>query len=88
MTLDRFLQALRAPSGWLLGAIFAAWLFAVARAPIDSVQGVIQKILYVHPPLAFAAYLGFALTAISGLLFLWRGHESYDRLANHLSVAA
>jgi heme exporter protein C len=81
VTLDRFLQALRAPSGWLLGAIFAAWLFAVARAPIDSIQGVIQKILYVHPPLAFAAYLGFALTAVSGLLFLWRGHESYDRLA-------
>lgn len=79
--LDRFLHALRGPSGWLLLALFAAWLFAVARAPIDSMQGVIQKILYVHPPLAFAAYLGFLLTALGGALFLWRGHESYDRLA-------
>jgi len=79
--LERILVALRAPTGWLLAAIFATWLFAVARAPLDSMQGVIQKILYVHPPLAFAAYLGFTLTALCGLVFLWRGDESYDRLA-------
>jgi heme exporter protein C len=79
--IDRFLRALRGPSGWLLAALFAAWLVAVARAPLDSMQGVIQKILYVHPPLAFAAYLGFFVTAIAGALFLWRGDESYDRLA-------
>ena len=58
-----------------------AWLATVVRAPLDSVQGVIQKILYVHPPLAFAAYLGFSLTALGGALFLWRGDESWDRLA-------
>jgi len=79
--LDRSVRALRAPTGWLLAGLFAAWLVSVARAPIDSVQGVIQKILYVHPPLAVAAYLGFALTAIGGALFLWRGDEAWDRLA-------
>lgn len=78
---DRFFAALRGPSGWLLALVAAAWLAAVARAPIDAVQGVIQKILYVHPPLAFAAYLGFALTALAGAAFLWRGDESWDRLA-------
>lgn len=78
---ERILQALRGPSGWLLTALTALWLACVARAPIDSVQGVIQKILYVHPPLAFAAYLGFALTAIGGAIFLWRGDEAWDRLA-------
>lgn len=75
------MQALRGPSGWLLALLVAVWLASVARAPLDSVQGVIQKILYVHPPLAFAAYLGFALTAIGGFLFLWRGDEGWDRLA-------
>jgi heme exporter protein C len=59
----------------------ALWLAVVARAPEDSVQGVVQKILYVHPPLAFAAYLGFALTALGGALYLWRGEEAWDRLA-------
>jgi heme exporter protein C len=78
---DRLAARLRAPTGWLLAALAAVWLVSVARAPEDSVQGVIQKILYVHPPLAFAAYLGFALTAIGGALFLWRGDEAWDRLA-------
>jgi heme exporter protein C len=63
---DRIAARLRGPTGWLLVALAAAWLVAVARAPEDAVQGVIQKILYVHPPLAFAAYLGFALTASAG----------------------
>jgi heme exporter protein C len=75
------MRALRGPSGWLLALLTIVWLVSVARAPIDSVQGVIQKILYVHPPLAFAAYLGFALTAIGGAIFLWRGDEAWDRLA-------
>lgn len=79
--MDRTLRALRGPSGWLLAALFVVWLAMVARAPIDSMQGVIQKILYVHPPLAFAAYLGFTLTAIGGALFLWRSEESWDRFA-------
>ena len=51
------------------------------QAPIDSVQGVIQKILYVHPPLAYGAYLGFAITAISGGIYLWKEREDLDRLA-------
>jgi heme exporter protein C len=78
---DRIAARLRAPTGWLLAALAVAWLAAVVRAPEDAMQGVIQKILYVHPPLAFAAYLGFALTAIGGALFLWRGDEGWDRLA-------
>jgi heme exporter protein C len=78
---DRLAARLRAPTGWVLALLAAAWLVAVARAPEDSMQGVIQKILYVHPPLAFAAYLGFVLTALGGLLFLWRRDEGWDRLA-------
>jgi heme exporter protein C len=65
----------------LLLVILVLWLAAVARAPEDSVQGVIQKILYVHPPLAFAAYVGFFLTALAGGLFLRRGDEAWDGLA-------
>lgn len=79
--MDRMAARLRGPTAWLLAALALAWLVAVVRAPEDSMQGVIQKILYVHPPLAFAAYLGFALTAIGGALFLWRGDEGFDRLA-------
>jgi heme exporter protein C len=67
--------------GWLLGALCVAWAWSVARAPIDSVQGVIQKILYVHPPLAYGAYLGFLVTGIAGGLYLAKRRETWDRLA-------
>lgn len=65
----------------LAAALGVAWAWAVWQAPLDSVQGVIQKILYVHPPLAFAAYAGFIGSALAGALFLARGDERYDRFA-------
>jgi heme exporter protein C len=64
-----------------LAVLAAGWAYAVWQAPLDSVQGVIQKILYVHPPLAFACYAGFIGTAIGGALFLARGDERFDRFA-------
>ena len=74
-----------APAARTTAALFyglvAAWAVSVWLAPIDAVQGVIQKILYVHPPLAFGAYLGFACTALFGALFLWKGDERWDRWA-------
>jgi heme exporter protein C len=80
-TSERIAVGLRGPTGWVLALLTLAWIVSVVRAPEDSVQGVIQKILYVHPPLAFATYLGFVLTAVCGALFLWRRDESWDRLA-------
>ncbi len=70
--------------GWLgypLLLLLAVYAWAVIAAPIDNVQGVIQKILYVHPPQAYGAYLGFIITAISGGLYLWTRREEFDRLA-------
>jgi heme exporter protein C len=68
-------------SGAVLAILFAAYAWLVIGAPVDSMQGVIQKILYVHVPCAFAAYLGFIVTALCGVLYLWRGDERYDRVA-------
>ncbi len=67
--------------GAALAVLTAVYAVVVWRAPLDRVQGVIQKILYVHPPLAFAAYLGFAITGVAGALYLLRRDEAYDRLA-------
>jgi heme exporter protein C len=71
----------RTASGALLAVLLVAYVWTVATAPIDSVQGIIQKILYVHPPLAYGAYLGFVITAICGALYLWKHDERWDRLA-------
>jgi heme exporter protein C len=79
--LDRFAAAAVRPTGIALALAAPVWLWLVARAPLDSVQGVIQKIVYVHPPCAFAAYLGFFLTALGGGFYLWRRDEGWDRFA-------
>ncbi|MCK5362566.1 MAG: cytochrome c biogenesis protein [Gammaproteobacteria bacterium] len=73
----RTLQA----SGLALAGLAVAAATLVITAPTDRVQGVVQKILYVHVPCAFAAYLGFAITAIAGVLYLWRNDERFDRVA-------
>jgi heme exporter protein C len=79
--LDRLAARAVLPSGILVAAAVPLWLWLVLQAPLDSVQGVVQKIVYVHPPCAFAAYLGFALTALGGALYLWRRDEAWDRFA-------
>ena len=74
-------SALDRASGGVLALLGLLWAIGVWRAPVDAMQGAIQKILYLHVPCAFAAYLGFGLTALFGALYLWRRDERYDRFA-------
>ena len=71
----------RTVSGAVLGILLITYVYMVVTAPIDATQGVIQKILYVHVPLAYGAYLGFVVTALSGAFYLWKADEKWDRLA-------
>jgi heme exporter protein C len=68
-------------SGLILVALLALWAALVINAPIDSAQGVVQKILYVHVPCAITSYLGFAITGLSGALYLWKNQDRFDRVA-------
>ena len=68
-------------SGTLLAGLLGLYAVLVVRAPLDAMQGVIQKILYVHVPCAFAAYAGFLVTAVGGALYLGLRQERFDRLA-------
>ncbi len=78
--------AVRVGSAPALGAaalaVLGLWLgLVVWYAPIEQVQGVVQKIFYVHIPAIIPTYLGFLLTAIGGVGFLRTRRESWDRLA-------
>ncbi len=68
-------------SGALLALLTVAFAVGVWSAPGDAIQGAIQKILYVHVPAAFSAYLGFFVTAVASALYLRSGDERHDRLA-------
>lgn len=50
-------------------------------APADAVEGIVQKIFYLHVPAAIAAYLAFAAVLVGGVLFLWNESPAADRLA-------
>jgi heme exporter protein C len=78
---ERFIGSARW-SGWLALATLAVWLWMVFFfAPIEAVQGLVQKIFYVHVPCWPPAYLGFVLTAVGGIGFLATRSDGWDRLA-------
>ena len=50
-------------------------------APTERIMGIVQKIFYIHVPLAFSAYMGFAGVFISSIMFLWKKDLSWDTAA-------
>ncbi len=59
----------------------ALWLWMVGDAPVERVQGIVQKIFYAHVPCWPPAYLGFLLTAVFGIGYLRTRAEHFDRMA-------
>jgi heme exporter protein C len=58
-------------------------------APNDADQGFIQKIFYLHVPLAIGALLGFMVAAVQAILHLRSGNPSWDvrsYVSIHISV--
>ena len=59
----------------------AAGLAAALTAPPDQLQGDLQRLMYVHVPAAWLAYLSFAITFGASAGWLWRRTARLDRLA-------
>ena len=72
---------------WLgaLCLIGVAWLLlaGLVLSPRDVVQGESVRIMYVHVPSAWIAYLAFVITAVSSAAYLWPRTRSltWDRIA-------
>ena len=70
---------------WL--GIAAAASFVVASvmalfwAPTDAVQGNVYRILYVHVPLAWLAYLAFVVVFLASVGWLWTKNPLFDAIA-------
>ena len=52
-----------------------------SSCPPDANQGDAQRIMYVHVPSAWLAYLSFGVTALSGIAYLWRRDLRFDAVA-------
>jgi heme exporter protein C len=70
--------------GWAaLASLVVLAVLALAVAPPDAVQGDAQRLMYVHVPAAWLAYLAFGVTAAASALYLWPRTRStvWDRVA-------
>ncbi|MEO6496929.1 MAG: cytochrome c biogenesis protein [Solirubrobacteraceae bacterium] len=80
------LRSLSIATAVTLTAAFALGFF---YAPMDADQGVIQKIFYVHVPMAIVALLGFVAGAIFAIQHLRSGDRRHDMrsyVAIHMSL--
>jgi heme exporter protein C len=69
--------------GWLSAVALAIGLvMAFGVAPRETSQGNVQRIMYVHPPLAWVAYVAFAVVAAASIVYLVRRRPAADRLAH------
>lgn len=63
-----------------LASIVSALVFGFL-APTDAVQGTVQKIMYVHVPSAWLAYLAFVVTLVGSVSYLATKNLTWDRRA-------
>jgi len=53
----------------------------VFYAPMERVQGVVQRIYYFHVPMAWVAYLAFLVVLVASVMYLWKRDMKWDRVA-------
>ncbi|MBI1733980.1 MAG: cytochrome c biogenesis protein CcsA [Candidatus Rokubacteria bacterium] len=69
--------------GWLASlAIAGGLVMGFGVAPRELTQGAVQRIMYVHVPLAWVAYLAFGVVFVASALYLARRSPAADRLAH------
>jgi heme exporter protein C len=50
-------------------------------APTERIMGDVQRIFYLHVPLAISAYVGFTTVFVASIMFLWRKNLFWDTVA-------
>jgi heme exporter protein C len=62
-------------------ALAGAQVLGFLTSPADRDMGHLQKIMYVHVPAAWNAFIAFFIVAVASLAYLWKGRERHDLLA-------
>jgi heme exporter protein C len=64
-----------------IAAVVATQTYSIANSPAEADMGHLQKIMYVHVPAAWMAFLAFAVVFIFSVRYLWNARENDDLLA-------
>jgi heme exporter protein C len=75
---------------WLAtAALFAAAVVRVfAFTPVEQTMGPVQKIFYLHLPIAINTFLACMVNFIASLLYLWQRRRRWDHLASASATVA
>src|SRR2546425_9061357 len=65
----------------VLGLV-AGVVMAFAVAPREMTQGNVQRIMYVHVPAVWVAYLAFIVVFVASIAYLWTRTAGADRTAH------
>lgn len=66
----------------LAGIAVAIGLWFALTAPPDALQGEYSRLLGIHPPSMWVAFLAFGVTAFGSIMWLIRKTDRWDRLAS------
>ena len=64
-----------------LVTVAATGIMALVVAPPDAVQGNVQRLMYIHVPSAWLAYLSFFVVFVASIVYLKGGRLFWDGLA-------
>ena len=62
-------------------ALIAAQVFSILTSPPEADMGHLQKIMYVHVPAAWMAFISFFVVLVFSVRYLWKKRENDDLLA-------
>ncbi len=69
--------------GWILVPLLLLDLATIfLYAPTDALQGNVQRVFYIHVPLAITAFGAFFITFVGSGMYLWKRDRQWDLLAS------
>lgn len=77
-------RALRRGTVWILVALLllaGVYVRALLFTPAEAVQGLAQKIFYIHAPSAWVAFLAFGLVGVTSVIYLFVKDPRLDLFA-------
>jgi len=86
-TAERLMSSLTARRGervlaWLaVGAVGVSAVLSLVASPPDAEQGGLIRLMYVHVPAAWVAYLAFAVVFVASVAYLRTRKTRWDRVA-------
>ena len=77
-------RALRRSAAWILVALLllaGVYVRALVFTPAEAVQGLAQKIFYIHAPSAWVAFLAFGIVGVASIVYLFLTDPRADLFA-------